>query len=208
MNQTLDLLPPIDDRFNPVRTLDDRSDDFSSDERLMVTFSTKPVMHPAKSTDAGRPIFDEVDFITIRTPGSQLTVIVAPVKEYLPRFAKQYERWKTDNKDVMSGTPIELFPEMFGKIGLQAELKALNINTVEQLANLPDNYKSQIMGGVELCKRAATWLNETNGTDAQVAQLQADNDNMREQLKALSTKMEMLDMVAKTEKPAKADSAK
>lgn len=187
-----DDLPPIDDRFNPVRAFDDHSDDFSGDERLMVTFSTKPIMNPRKSTEAGRPIFDEVDFITIRTPGSQLSVIVAPIKEYLPRFAKQYERWKTDNKDILSGTPIDLFPELFGKIGLQAELNALNIHTVEQLANLADNYKSQIMGGIELCRRANNWLEETQGTDAQVAKLEADNQAMRAQLAALTAQMEML----------------
>ena len=189
-----DELPEIqiDDRFNPVRTLDDHSDDYSGDERLMVSFSTKPVMHPYKSTQAQRPIFEEKDYITIRTPGSQLTVIVAPVREYLPRFAKQYDRWKADNADVMSGTPLELFPELFNKVGLIAELNALNIQTVEQLANLADGWKTQIMGGIELCKRAKNWLDETTGTDAQVAGLQADNESMRVQLESLTAQMALL----------------
>jgi hypothetical protein len=85
-----------------------------------------------------------------------------------------------------------LFPELFGKIGLQAELKALNIHTVEQLANLADNYKTQIMGGIELCRRAQVWLDETTGTDAQVAKLQEDNEAMRQQLATLTAQMELL----------------
>ena len=58
--------------FNPLlNTLDNRNKvDTSGDGKLFVQFRTEPVLNPAASTKAGRPIYDDVDMIVIRTPGS------------------------------------------------------------------------------------------------------------------------------------------
>jgi hypothetical protein len=178
----------IPDEFNPLKTntLDGMTSakDGEGDEKLFVKFFTRPVLNPSKSTNSGRPIFDEVDCIEIRIPGSQLTSIVAPMKYYMQRFGARYRKWKENQQEVMSGTPLENFPFLFTKPGLTAELKALNVQTVEQLAALSDNFKQKIMGGFELCRQAEDWLTKT-AADADDAEKRA----LKEQLATMQAQM-------------------
>jgi hypothetical protein len=189
-------MPDLDPRFNPLSTLDNSqtSNRYASDHKLFVTFETRAIMNPLKSTEAGRPVYDQKDYIKIMTPGSQLSTIVAPVHEgnYMERFGKRYKEWKAGQEQVMSGTPVESFPYLLGKVALIAELKAMHIQTVEQLADLPDVAKQKIMGGLELCRRAAEWINQTSGTDAQVAKLADENAKLKQQMEQMNKTLEML----------------
>jgi hypothetical protein len=155
-------------------------------------------MNPLKSTEAGRQVFDEKDYIRIMTPGSQLCVIDEPVKSgnYLSRFGDRYSKWKAGQQELISGTPLDAFPWLIGKIGLLAELKALNIHTVEQLSTLPDSAMHNMMGGHELRKRAAEWLDQTTGTDAKVARMSKENDDLKAQMAAMQDQMKQM-MTAK-----------
>lgn len=180
-------LPPLAEEFDPLhnRTLDGdmNAARWAHDHKLVIRFRRAPILNPRKSTEAGRAIFDEKDFITIWTPGSQLTVVDAPIDSgyYLQRFRKKYEEWKAGIEAAVSGTPLESFPFLFQKVGLTAELKAMHIHTVEQLAELPDSAVQKIMGGIELRKQASDWLSKTTAKAAdeekqalkdQLAQLQ------------------------------------
>lgn len=186
MQQEINVIPDIDPRFDPLATMDDqmKQNRWAKDDKLFVRFWTKPLLNPRKSTDAGRPIYDEVDYITIRTPGNQLSVIESRVigTKYEQRFAKQYAAWKQNRQDTISGTPLEAFPFLMPKIGLIAELKAININTVEQLAGIADTAAQSIMGGYELRKRAQEWIESTTGTDAKLAKMEAENEALRQQM--------------------------
>ena len=179
----------IPQEFSPLRNLDDVDNTqlYANDDKLFVKFHTQAVLHPADSTKAGRPIYNDVDMITIRTPGSQLTSIVAPVKYYMDRFGDKYRLWKSSQMEAASGTPLENFPFLFTKPSLIAELKYRNIFTVEQLAELTDTGKQSIMGGHELCKRAADWINKTaeDAEDAEKAELKARLASMETQMAEL-----------------------
>jgi len=176
----------IPQEFSPLRNLDDVDNTqlYANDDKLFVKFHTQAVLHPADSTKAGRPIYNDVDMITIRTPGSQLTSIVAPVKYYMDRFGDKYRLWKSSQMEAASGTPLENFPFLFTKPSLIAELKYRNIFTVEQLAELTDTGKQSIMGGHELCKRAADWINKTaeDAEDSEKAELKARLASMETQM--------------------------
>lgn len=189
-------LPELDPRFNPLSTLDNSQsiNQYALDHKLFVSFHTKAVVNPIKSTEAGRHVFDEVDYIRIMTPGSQLSIIDTPIAEgnYLSRFGEKYKAWKAGQAELISGTPLDAFPFLIGKVGLIAELKALNIHTVEQLAGLPDGAMHNMMGGIELRKRAADWLDQTQGTDAQVAKMAQENDALKNQMAALQEQMKQL----------------
>jgi hypothetical protein len=193
-------LPAIDPRFDPLATLDNSQtvNLYASDHKLMVSFYTKPVLNPLKSTEAGRQVFDEVDYIRIVTPGSLLSIIDTPVDagNYMQRFGDKYSKWKSGQAELISGTPLDAFPWLLGKIALIAELKALGIQTVEQLATLPDSAMHNMMGGIELRKRAAEWLDQTTGTDAQVAKMVKENDDLKAQMAAMQDQMKQL-MAAK-----------
>jgi len=179
----------IPQEFSPLRNLDDvdNSQLYAKDDKLFIKFHTQAVLHPANSTKAGRPIYDDVDMITIRTPGSQLTSIVSPVKYYMDRFGDKYRLWKSSQLEAASGTPLENFPFLFTKPSMIAELKYRNIFTVEQLADLSDTGKQSIMGGHELCKRAADWLEHSlfAAEDAEKAELKQQLVTMQAQLALL-----------------------
>lgn len=195
-----DVLPDIDPQFlrgqegfggeSPAK--------YAGDNRLHVTFKRIPILNPRKSTDAGRAIYDEVDYITIYTPGSQLSVIEAPVSErdYAVRFRDRYEAWKKNQAEAITGTPLESWPHLFNKIGLVAELKYMNVHTVEQLANLADVYLQKLMGGNELRAKAAEWLNQNFGADAQMKKMEDEMAALKAQLAALTA-----DKVVKANEP-------
>jgi hypothetical protein len=198
-------MPAIDPRFDPLATLDNSQtvNLYASDHKLFVSFYTKPVLNPLKSTEAGRQVFDEVDYIRIVTPGSLLSIIDTPVDagNYMQRFGDKYAKWKAGQKELFSGTPLDAFPWLIGKVALVAELKALGIQTVEQLATLPDSAMHNMMGGIELRKRAAEWLDQTTGTDAQITKMSKENDDLKAQMAAMQDQMKQL-MAAKAA-PAK-----
>lgn len=193
MNQELAELPDLGE-FDPTKdhTLDGdmNAHRWKHDHKLTVRFRRAPVLNPHKSSKEGRAIFDEVDFITIWTPGSQLTVVDAPVDSgfYRQRFNAKYEAWKKGIEEAASGTPLEHFPFLFSKIGLVAELKAMHIHTVEQLAGLPDGNLQRLMGGIELRKKAQEWLDSTaaDAVDAEKEAMAKRLADLEEQLKALT----------------------
>lgn len=204
MQQDVMEMPDILPEFNPLTTIDGSAQQnrWAHDDKLHVKFYTRPVMNPSKSSEAKRAIFDEEDYIIIYTPGSQLTVIDSPIRRtfYEQRFAKRYSEWKAGRTAMDSGTPLEHFPFLFNKVGLTAELKALNIYTVEQLAAIPDISAQRIMGGYDLRAKAAEWITKSKaeGEDAEKALL-------KEQLATLQAQMAEL---MKPKAPAPAVKAK
>jgi hypothetical protein len=128
--------------------------------------------------------------ITVRTPGSQLTSIVEHADRYTsgrPVLAAKYKLWKSTQMESAGGTPLENFPFLFTKPSLIAELKYRNIYTVEQLASLSDSGKQSIMGGHELCKKAAEWIvsTEAGAADAEKEELKTKLAKMGEQMAEL-----------------------
>ena len=193
MNQEMPTfdISSIPQDFNPLQQLGNGPDTklYDGDERLYVTFKTEPVLNPSASTKAGRPIYDDIDMITIHAPGSKLTSIVDHAKRYTqgrPILAAKYRDWKSGQVEAAGGTPLENFPFLFTKPSMIAELKYRNIFTVEQLATLPDSGKQTIMGGHELSQKAADWIASTAANAA---------DEEKEVLKKRLADMEV--MIAK-----------
>jgi len=176
----------IPTEFSPLHTLDggQNANLYDGDDKLYVQFHTAAVLNPSASTKAGAPIYDDIDMITVRTPGSQLASIVDHAKRYVqgrPILAAKYRDWKAGQEQSAGGTPLENFPFLFTKPSLIAELKYRNIFTVQQLATLSDSGKQSIMGGHELCKRAEEWLAKSAA---------AADDSEKEELKKRLADME------------------
>jgi hypothetical protein len=144
---------------------DDRNPRYAMDHKLMVNFYVRAVQNTFKSSQEGRPIFDEKEYVRIIIPGDTKSVIDAPVNdEYRGRFRDRYERFKKGLVQAQSGTPLEIWPQM--TIGLVAELKAMQIFTVEQLADLADAQAQKIMGSHDLRRRAQAFLDAAKGEAA------------------------------------------
>jgi hypothetical protein len=177
---------------------------FAMDKRLYVNFYVKALMNNFKSAEAGRPIFDEVDFIRIIVPGDKNTIIDTKASpEYRARFREKYDAFKKGQTMAQTGTPLEVWPQM--TVGMVAELKAMHVSTVEQLAELPDTLAQRIMGNFDLRRKAQVFLDSAAG-DAVASKLQAElatRDNEIDLLKA-----QMIQLMEKMSAPVNATTAK
>lgn len=147
-------------------------------------FMTKPIYNEAKSKEAGRPIFDEVEIVEVWFSGDRTNRPRFEVTdEHRDRWPKEYAAFKSGSKISDSGTPLEHWPQM--TVGKVAELKALGILTVEALAQMPDGNLGNLgMKARELREQARSYLQNAAGTAdvqkmaATIAELQAKIERM------------------------------
>lgn len=134
---------------------------FKDDARLIVMFHMQPIKLELKSTEEGRPIFQDFEYITIITPGSRDTLVTEVTDQYRNRFRKQYENWKARTQDSASGTPLSELPWMTASQVM--EFQYFNVKTIEQLVSLPDNIAQKFMGFHEVRARAKRFLEAAAG---------------------------------------------
>jgi hypothetical protein len=141
------------------------------DDQLVVFFYMGVIKNEAKTLDAGRHIFDDVECVRIIIPGDKNTVNDRPASDGdKRRFAKQYAMFKQGVKeeDQVSGTRLKEWP--FLSRGQCEELNYLGIKTVEQLAELRDDITAKVPGLVAIKRNAATWLGKSK-TAAEAAKI-------------------------------------
>ncbi len=164
------------------------------DETLVALFKNHAQMNEAKSVAAGRPIFDEMEVVEIRSPGSRdfkvfpATAVshwqVNPYTTeqtqitYAERFAHQYRQFKARSAQTKSGTPLEHAP--FMSAGKVAEMRAMNIYTVEAMAAVDgQELKNLGTGGRELKNAAIEYIAEAKTNVAPNLQMQAELEQLR-----------------------------
>jgi hypothetical protein len=160
-----------------------------SDQALHVEFSRRSMEIPFKSQEAGRPIFEDVDFIRICVPGSQLTVIERPVDDFdKQRFPLHWHAYaNAQNEDGAVGTPMRQWPMLSPAI--REELHAMKFRTVEQLASATDQQLGDIgmvagMAGQALRAKAKAYLEAASGAAA-VEKYNNELEAMRAEIEAL-----------------------
>ena len=183
---------------------------YNPDAALTVQFIRRPVQQPYKTEKEGRPIFEDVDFIRIFTPGNNLNIIDTPVREeHKRRFPQQWAMFQNahsaDTREV--GTPLSAWPYLTGS---QAEeFKALKFFTVEQVANASDLQIQSLgmVGGASpnvIRDRAKAYLMAAAGTavpQAQAAELAAAKEQLAEMQKQIAALMAAQAGGAPVEKP-------
>ena len=142
-----------------------------ADARLWVKFYLHPCENPEKSAAAGRPIFDEVEFIAIMVPGDRDTIERRASDMDKARFATQYAKWKATGQEAVTGTPLETWAGVTR--GQVEEFKFFKIRTVEDLANAADVIGVKFMGFNALKQKAQNFLAAAAG-DAPAQKLQAE----------------------------------
>jgi hypothetical protein len=133
----------------------------------------------AKSREAGRPIFDDMEVVEVRFAGNRTTVSVFPAHAicgeaedehgdtvkitYAQRWPDQYRRFKAKQQQVAEGRPVDELP--FLTQAKRSELKALSIYTAEALAALDgQELKNLGQGGRELKNQAQAYLDRASGS--------------------------------------------
>lgn len=101
-------------------------------------FHRVPIKDEAASLEAGRPIFRDTEVVELLIAGDQFNRPSGPVTEETKRrFSEQYRRWKERGiAKSVNGTPLREWP-LLSTVNV-AEFEALEIYSVEALANLPD----------------------------------------------------------------------
>ncbi len=166
--------------------------DFSQFERAaaqqrtpgpILRFFIEAVENKFKSAQAGRPIYDNVEMISIINPGSKDEFIKKVDAAAIARFGPQYDSWKRTREQPSEGTPLDMVP--FLNPAQVRELKALNIPTLEHLANLHDGAIQKIgMGGLELKRKAEAYV-KAAGDNATVTRLAAENERLKGEIDTL-----------------------
>lgn len=155
--------------------------------QTMVYFYDREVQNTFKTEQAGRPIFDMITFIKKIPPGDKLVEIdrKATKHDYM-RYPREYEMYQKKQAVPIEGTSLEMWPQLTRT--QVAELKALNIFTVEQLASLPDGYGHNIMGfqgwkqKAQAFIRAAAGQVEFEKMEALLKQRDEENETLRNQV--------------------------
>jgi hypothetical protein len=127
-----------------------------ADRKLFVIFYKDVIKNEVKSTEAGRPVFDEIDLIKIITPGSRDSFVGDATEQYQQRFPQQWARYKAGKSQELSGTPLNQLPWL--GIGQIAEFNSVGCHTVEQLVGMPDSISQKFMGHHAIKLRAQNYL--------------------------------------------------
>jgi len=146
--------------------------EFAGDENLLVKFFVSAVLDEKETALQGRKIFKDAEFIDIRIPGNKDNVVIRPLRQMdLQRFPKHYAAFKARvSGDVVIGTPLEAWPTPLLTPARIAELRSLNIRTVEQIVAAADSITQSLMGFQSL-KQAAQLFVEASKSAAPLADL-------------------------------------
>lgn len=171
---------------------------FAADNKLYVEFFRKPVVQPGKSREAGRAVYEEVDYVRIHVPGDKSSVIERPLSQQdVFRFQDRYSRWKAGQEEAVIGTPLTALPGM--NAAKVEEYKFFKIITVEQLAEANDNLGGKFMSFQQDKQRAKAFM-EVAANNAPIEKMNAELQKRDAEIENLRTMVEALQASAK---PAK-----
>lgn len=142
--------------------------------QTVITFYDHVVQNEFKTEAEGRPIFETKTYVRKVSPGDRLVIIERKAsKGDFARWPVEYQRYVSGNATAISGTPLEAWAQITRS--QVAEYKALNIMTVEQLAEMPDSFGHNIMGFQGWKQKAQSFLQAAKG--------QGEFDRMQSELK-------------------------
>lgn len=167
-----------------------------ADDALNVQFSTEAVLNKLESYRAGRNVYSDMEFISVRAPGQSLTSIHTPVTEYYKwRFPLDYAAFKKGQAEVVTGTPLAMWPLI--SPSQMKDLEHAGIRTIEQIANLSDSSAPSMRGFYALKNGAQQFLD--NARDTQAAsrlQAQLDQANAQNTATVAALQQQMAEMMA------------
>ena len=163
---------------------------YAADNKLYVEFSRKPRLHPAKSREAGRAIYEEADYVRIHVPGDKSSVVERPVTEMdVQRFADRYKKWQAGQAEAVIGTPLTALPGMSpAKV---EEYKYFKIVTVEQLAEANDGLGQKFMSFQADKARAKAFM-EVAANNAPIEKMNEELGKRDAEIENLKTMVEAL----------------
>jgi hypothetical protein len=164
------------------------SDEQNADSRLSVRFYKRAIKQEDASTEAGRPIYKEFDFVNICVAGDNLTEIdtfaLENHKQRFPLHWAQYINKLGNDNEGYEGTPLSEWP-LVSKSQAE-ELRGLKFHTVEAVANASDQQLQRIgmaagMSPYAFRDKAKSFLNLADKT--------AESDKRDQEINALKEEL-------------------
>jgi len=175
------------------------------DAALSVLFYSKPMKDEFQSEQKARPIFFDADMVKIFLPGDDKNIIDTFVREdHKQRFPRQWAHYQNKlagDQRLAGKTPIDQWPRL---TPAQAEeLRAVKFLAVEDIANASD-YQIQAIGMIAGMSphafrdaarsflRIATDEAAESKTAAALAEVNAENATLKQQMAEMMTRMDAL----------------
>ena len=112
-----------------------------------------------RSIAEGRPVFDARDMVKIMQAGEMDNIIEEVNELHRQRWPQQWQQYQAGQAQMVAGTPlIELFP---GNPEVIAQLKTVNVHTVEGLIGVSDSAAHNVPFLTEWKNRARTYVERT-----------------------------------------------
>ena len=185
----MQLDPTSDDAFRAFLPGQQQEDDRS----LIVEFFVGKKLIGVKSVAAGKPVYEDREYVKIMIKGQDKQIVVEEVRpHHKTKFPIAYHLFQQQKPLPVVGTPVELMPGVGPSMA--HHFKGMNLRTVEDLANVTDENTLGAMGAGarELVKRAKAWLTQsserTQGLEAENQALKAQLADLVERMAALEQK--------------------
>lgn len=145
----------------------------NGNEGIIAVFSIEPVQNNFKTEEAGRPVFEDKEFVRKIVIGDNKNEVFREATEQdRLDFPAEYERFKAGMKEYEQqvGTPLKEWPAMTP--ALVRNFAVVNVFTVEQLEQMTDIACQNFgMGGREWRERAREYLARAAGQNSEIEAL-------------------------------------
>lgn len=172
------------------------------DAKLLVKFFYKTKEDKAKSAEQGRPVFKELEYISIKIPGNrgagQQRAATFRDKQ---RFQRHYAAFQQRVELPQEGTPLAEWTLIARSTA--EELAFHNVKTVEQLADMSDTIASGFMGGQTFKTKAKDWLARAQ-KDVTASKLAAELEKRDKLIATMQVQLDKLTSEQKTKRRRKA----
>lgn len=151
------------------------------DNQLRARFYKHAELNSFRSKQEGRKIFEDFTYIEILSPANLKSIIQRRASDDdKMRFRPQYTRYLQGQEQLSIGTPINELPGL--TTSQVMELRALRVETVEQLAGMPDTTMQLLgTGGQSLKQSAIRFMDKV-----------ADSTKQGEQIRTLEAQLKQL----------------
>lgn len=161
----------------------------SNPHGVFVEFYTEAVEFKHESEIAGRPVFKEIPFVRIQTPGDRNNILEVKATDYYQkRFPREWEAYKRNaGESSVVGTILSQWPQITKSQVKEAEF--FGIKTVEQLSTLSDtNVQKLGMGWMEIRNKAKAYIDAAAGSAA-TTQLASEHERLKADFEALKAQI-------------------
>ena len=154
---------------------------------ILPRFFVESVENPIATQQQGHPVFFDQERVELLVPGNMLNVPVEIVNDsHRQRWPEAYKRFKDGQEMSADGTPLEMWPIL--KPAQVRELKAMNLFTIEHVANMSDLVGQRMMAGPKLRNLAKAYLDDA-AAQAIVTAATAENEKLKLQVSELTEKV-------------------